>query len=163
LARLTPNELVKQVSAADWGTLQEARVVSKQKALETYEDVVRGQIDPALLEYAGGNTFSGRVFPIPPRGYNRVILAYEELLPTIDDKVLYRFPLPNRTLPEMQFSLQANAAECKAPIFAPKDAKKEEGGSFLSYSRSWTNAKPEREVAFAFTPARPEVQAISGR
>src|SRR5207302_2563343 len=61
LARLTPAELVKQVSAEDWGTLQEARIVGKAKALETYEDIVRGQIDPALLEYSGGNTFSGRV------------------------------------------------------------------------------------------------------
>ncbi|HEV3083593.1 MAG TPA: VIT domain-containing protein [Gemmataceae bacterium] len=163
LARLTPDQMVKQVSAADWGTLQEARVVSKQKALETYEDVVRGRIDPALLEYASGNTFSGRVFPIPPRGYNRVILAYEELLPVVGDKVAYRFPLPNRPLKEMQFTLQANAAECKAPLFFPKDTKREEGGSFLSYSRTWTNGTPDGQVVFAFTPAHPELQAISGR
>src|SRR6185312_6726953 len=64
LARLTPAELVKQVDTNDWGRLQEARIVSKEKALETYEEVVRGRIDPALLEYASGNTFSGRVFPI---------------------------------------------------------------------------------------------------
>jgi hypothetical protein len=163
LARLTPDQMVKQVSAADWGTLQEARVVSKQKALETYEDVVRGRIDPALLEYASGNTFSGRVFPIPPRGYNRVILAYEELLPVVGDKVAYRFPLPNRPLKEMQFTLQANAADCKAPLFFPKDTKREEGGSFLSYARTWTNGTPDGQIVFAFTPAHPELQAISGR
>src|SRR5207244_2936540 len=45
----------------------------------------------------------------------------------------------------------------------PKDAKKEEGGSRLFYSRTWTNTKPEGQVAFAFTPAQPRVQAISGR
>src|SRR4029077_18420026 len=33
LAELTPAQLVKNVSAADWGTLREARVVGKDKAL----------------------------------------------------------------------------------------------------------------------------------
>ena len=134
LARLTPAELVKQVNTADWGRLQEARIVSKQKALETYEEVVRGRIDPALLEYAGGNTFRGRVFPIPPKGYNRVILAYEELLPFAQEHMLYRFPLPNCKLNELQFSLQAKAAECLKPSFLPKDAKKEASGGRITFS-----------------------------
>jgi hypothetical protein len=163
LAQLSPAEIVKHVSTADWGNLQEARVVSKQKALETYEDVVRGRIDPALLEYAGGNTFTGRVFPIPAKGYNRVILAYEELLPMIQEKAVYHFPLPGRPLPEMQFSLQANTAECKEPLFFPKDTRKEEGGSFLLYRRTWTDTKPEGNVVFAYTPTDRRIQAISGR
>src|SRR5207247_1028366 len=114
LARLTPAELVKQVSAEDWGTLQEARIVGKAKALETYEDIVRGNIDPALLEYSGGNTFSGRVFPIQPRGYNRVLISYEELLPFTGNGVQYRFPLPDCRLTELQFSLNVDAAECRS-------------------------------------------------
>src|SRR3954451_4601601 len=32
LARLSPEQLVKEVSTADWGRLQEARVVGKEKA-----------------------------------------------------------------------------------------------------------------------------------
>src|SRR5262249_7200244 len=119
LAVLTPAELIKHVDTADWGTLQQARVVSKERALETYEDIVRGQIDPALLEYAGGNTFSGRVFPIPPKGYNRVIIAYEELLPVSQASALYRFPLPDCKLTELQYTLNANADECKEPAFKP--------------------------------------------
>ena len=62
LARLTPADLVKQVSAEDWGTLQEARVVGKAKALETYEDIVRGNIDPALLEYSGATPSAAAFF-----------------------------------------------------------------------------------------------------
>jgi hypothetical protein len=163
LARLTPAELVKQVSSADWGKLQEARVVSKQKALETYEDVIRTNIDPALLEYVGGNTFSGRVFPIPPKGYNRVLIAYEELLPCTQDKVLYRFPLPGCSLTELQFSLRTNTAECRDALFLPRDARKDEGGGQCVYQRTWRKTKPEGDVLFAFTPPRPQVQAISGR
>ncbi len=163
LARMKPEELVKQVSTADWGKLQVARLVSREKAVEAYEEVVRGQIDPALLEYAAGNTFRGRVFPIPPKGYNRVLLAYEELLPVAGDRALYRFPLPNSKLHEMQFSLEADRAECADPAFLPKDAKQTDAGKRLVYRRSWKDAKPEGEVRFAFAPARGPVQYSSGR
>ncbi len=163
LARMTPEELVKNVDRADWGTLREGRIVSKQKALETYEEVVRGRIDPALLEYAGGNTFSGRVFPIPPQGYNRVILAYEELLPFAQEQLIYRFPLPGCKLNELQFRLQAKAAECLQPAFMPNDAKKEEHGSKITYSRIWKNVMPDGDVQFVCTPAHPDVQSISGQ
>jgi tetratricopeptide (TPR) repeat protein len=163
LARLTPDQLVKQVSAADWGKLQEARVVSKEKALETYEEVTRRRIDPALLEYAGGNTFRGRVFPIPPKGYNRVLIAYEEQLPFVGDQVRYRFPLPECPLSEMQFTLNAGAAECKDATFQPKEAKREEGGGRLSFTHTWHGEIKGGDAVFAFTPPNPEVQSISGR
>jgi tetratricopeptide (TPR) repeat protein len=163
LASLTPAELVKQVDTTDWGRLQEARIVSKEKALETYEEVVRGRIDPALLEYAGGNTFSGRVFPIPAKGYNRVILAYEELLPVAQDKMLYRFPLPACKLNELQFTLQAKSADCLQPSFLPKDAKKDQSSGQTTFTRTWKDTKPQGEVVFACTPADPLVQTISGR
>jgi hypothetical protein len=163
LARLTPRELVKQVNDADWGKLQEARVVAKEKALETYEDTVRTNIDPALLEYAGGNTFSGRVFPIPAKGYNRVLIAYEELLPCAQEQVQYRFPLASGPLTELQFTLQANAAEVKHATFLPSGAMREEGGQRLTFSRTWTGKGPGGEAVFAFMPAQPQLQAISGR
>ena len=117
LASLTPDQLVNHVSNKDWGKLQEARVVSKEKALETYEEVTRQRIDPALLEYAGGNTFRGRVFPIPANGYNRVLLAYEEQLPFVGDQVRYAFPLPDGKMKECQITLSASAVECKDAKF----------------------------------------------
>jgi tetratricopeptide (TPR) repeat protein len=169
LAKMTPAELVKHVDTTDWGRLQEGRIVSKEKALETYEDVVRGRIDPALLEYAGGNTFSGRVFPIPPKGYNRVILAYEELLPFAQEHMIYRFTLPNRKLNELQFHLEANAADCLRPSFTISEANRQrklpsdESGGRLTFSHSWKNEAPSGEVLFACTPAQAEVQAVSGR
>jgi hypothetical protein len=143
--------------------VQESRVVNNQKALETYEEVTRRRIDPGLLEYAGGNTFSGRVFPIPAKGYSRVLIAYEELLPIIGDKSVYRFALPDCKLSDVQFTLQADAAECKDALFQPKDAEKQQGGGRLVYHRTWTGQGPGGNAVFAFRPPSPEVQAISGR
>jgi hypothetical protein len=159
----SPTQLVKSVSAADWGVLQEAHIVNKQKGLETYEEIVRGRIDPALLEYVGGNTFSGRVFPIPPKGYNRVLIAYEELLPASGDQVVYRYTLPDCPLTELEFHLQASPAECKDAHLSPKDASLEKSESRLLYSKTWKGEGPGGDVVFAFTPAQAQVQAISGR
>src|SRR6218665_1333537 len=63
-----------------WGSVQEARVVEQKRARQVYEDVVRQQVDPALLEWAGGSTFSARVFPLPPHSLKRVVIAYEQTL-----------------------------------------------------------------------------------
>jgi hypothetical protein len=163
LAGLKPEQLLKHVDAADWGDLREGRVVNNQKALETYEDVVRGKVDPGLLEYAGGNMFRGRVFPIPAQGYNRVVIAYEETLPVSTGQMVYRFPLPGVELPQMQFTLRANAAECLEPVVLPKGARKETLGGGLSYTLAWEMERAEGEVVFRATPAEPRVQTISGR
>jgi len=158
-----PAEVAMNVSTNDWGRLQEARVVSKEKALETYEEIVRGRIDPALLEYAGGNTFSGRVFPIAAKGFNRVIFAYEELLPCSQDQATYRFALPSGKLNELHFSLTANAGECKEPTFLPAGDNDSKGGEQLLFTRRWADKGPGGEVVFRHRLANPRVQTISGR
>lgn len=163
LPRLTPVELVKHVDKDDWGKLTEARVVAKDKALEAYEDTVRGKIDPALLEYAGGNTFSGRVFPIPPKGYNRVILSYEETLPFSRGDQLYRFPLPDCKLTELQLSLEADAKECKYQVGTGTAAqiKNASGDASFRFHQTWQGKGPRGDAVFRF-PA-PATQAIAGR
>jgi hypothetical protein len=160
---LPPAQLARQVDTADWGKLQEARVVAPEKATEAYEEVVRGRIDPALLEYASGNTFRGRVFPIPPKGYNRVILAYEETLPVSGGQLVYRYGLPTCKLHELRFSLQADARQCKDATLKPKDARREESGDHLLFTRTWSDTKPEGEVLFTARPGDPAVQVASGR
>jgi tetratricopeptide (TPR) repeat protein len=164
LAVLSPELMVRNVDTADWGRLQEARVVGKDKALETYEDVVRGRVDPALLEYASGNTFRGRVFPIAPGGYNRVVLAYEELLPVSEGKMVYRFALPDRQLAALHFTLNASEADCREREFVPAGHSVQEAAGRVYYARNWADDVPaDPEVLFACTPSRPEVQAVTGR
>jgi hypothetical protein len=170
LASRKPDLMARAVSTDDWGNLMESRVVNQQKALEVYEDVTRARIDPALLEYAGGNTFSGRVFPIPPKGFSRVIMAYEELLPVIGDKDVYRFTLPDCKLNDIAFTLQATAAECKeagvniaGQTKDETDSKLTHRAEKLAYERHWTNDGPGGEVRFTFTPPEPRIHVASGR
>src|SRR5262249_2712027 len=75
----------------------------------------------------------------------------------------YRFPLPDCKLSELEFQLHANAFECKDAQFLPKEAKQEASETRLAFSRVWKNQGPGGEAVFAFTPAKPQVQVISGR
>src|SRR5439155_7199134 len=125
-ARLEPEQLVKQIDSADWGNLHVARVVPPDDGKEAYEETTRRRIDPALLEYAGGNTFRGRVFPIPAKGYNRVLIAYEETLPASGARQVYRYPLPGVPVTERTFTVSANALECLEPTWNLKDGSKSE-------------------------------------
>jgi hypothetical protein len=162
LARLAPTQMVKSVSSDEWGKLQEAKFVSKEKGLETYEEITRRRIDPALLEYAGGNTFRGRVFPIPRQGYNRVILAYEETLPMIAGKVTYRFPLPECKLRDVQFTLMADTDQCKDAKLEP-EGQKSVVFERTYFTRSWQEKGPGGEALFSYGAPQTGVQAISGR
>lgn len=77
-----------------WGERQEARVVEQKRAREVYEDVVRQNVDPALLEWSGASTFSARVFPLPPKSLKRVVIAYEQTLLFDGQRLRYTWPLP---------------------------------------------------------------------
>jgi tetratricopeptide (TPR) repeat protein len=82
-----------------WAARQEARVVEQKRAREVYEEIVRQSVDPALLEWAGGNTFQARVFPLPAGSLKRVVLVYEQTLPFDGRFLRYTFPLPEARLP----------------------------------------------------------------
>src|SRR5207302_1186064 len=101
-------------------------------------------------------------FPIAPKGYNRVLIAYEELLPISSERMVYRFPLPGKKLNELKFSLQARSTECKEPRFQPESTRKDEDGQ-IRFSRTWKEEKPQGEVLFSCTPSDARVQATSGK
>ena len=111
-----------------------------------------------MLEYAGGNTFRGRVFPIAPQGYNRVVFAYEETLPIVNEQAVYRFLLPNAQVKEMQFTLQASGREYHKP-----QAPAVQDGEQIVLHKEWRKAKPDGQIIFAATPALARIQATSGR
>jgi hypothetical protein len=164
LARMAPQQLTAKADTTEWGRLQEGRVVAKEAALEVYEEITRSQIDPGLLEYAGGNTFTGRVFPIAPRGLTRIVFSYEELLPAgADARTVYRFVLPDGPLAQVDFRLTASADECRDPKFEPADCTRHLSRGRLTYQRYWAEKCPGGEAVFAFTPADRRVQATSGR
>src|SRR3712207_4172321 len=58
-------------------------VRSREEARRIYDEIVRRQRDPGLLEYAGKDLFQASIFPIPPRSDKKLELTYTQVLKEI--------------------------------------------------------------------------------
>src|SRR5436190_1504432 len=68
-------------------------VRSREEARRIYDEIVRRQRDPGLLEYAGKDLFQASIFPIPPRSDKKLELTYNQVLQAESGTVAYRYPL----------------------------------------------------------------------
>jgi len=69
-----------------------AEVLRKDEARKTFDSIVAKIKDPALLELAGFHLIRTSVFPVDPRGTQKVRLTYEHLLPADGERVDYVLP-----------------------------------------------------------------------
>jgi len=75
------------------GDRLEAEILDRDEARRVYEQIVREQRDPALLEYTDRSAFRARIYPIPAGGEKRVELEYSEVLALDHGLVKYMYPL----------------------------------------------------------------------
>jgi Ca-activated chloride channel homolog len=68
-------------------------VRSREEARRIYDEIVRKQRDPGLLEYAGKDLFQASIFPIPPNSDKKLELTYSQVLKAESGTVAYRYPL----------------------------------------------------------------------
>ena len=68
-------------------------VRTREEARRIYDDIVRRQRDPGLLEYAGKDLFQASIFPIPPNSDKKLELTYSQVLKADSGTVSYRYPL----------------------------------------------------------------------
>jgi Ca-activated chloride channel family protein len=85
--------VIKKFSMFIDGKEMAAELLDATKARQIYEDIVRKQLDPALLEYSGQDLFKIRVFPIEPHAIKRVKLSYQEVLAQDNGTFEYIYPL----------------------------------------------------------------------
>lgn len=78
--------------------LVEADVVEKERAREIYETILRERRDPGLLEWAGGNLFKARVFPIIGHSEKRIKITYTQVLPLRNGVYRYNYALQSEML-----------------------------------------------------------------
>ncbi|RMH73662.1 MAG: VWA domain-containing protein [Gemmatimonadetes bacterium] len=94
----------------------EGRILDKEEARRIYEEIVRQQKDPALLEYMNRRMFQARIYPIPAKGEKRIKLEYSEVLRQDNGTVKYHY-----TLSTEKFSGKALASvNVEADIRSPQ-------------------------------------------
>ena len=75
------------------GKEYEARLFSKEEARQRYEEIVRKNRDPALLEWVGTGMFQTSVFPVPAGAKRTVTLRYSQLCRKDQGLTDFIFPL----------------------------------------------------------------------
>jgi len=101
-----------------------AELLDAAKAKQIYEDIVRKQRDPALLEYIGKGVFKARIFPIEPYSEKRVKITYKELLEKENRTVEYIYPLNTekfsaKPLSNVSIKVDIQSSEEIKNIFCP--------------------------------------------
>ncbi|MEL6824065.1 MAG: VIT domain-containing protein, partial [Calditrichota bacterium] len=76
------------------GKKTQGEVLDKNEARRIYNGIVRGQKDPALLEYLDNRLFRASIFPFPPRGERQIEMTYATVLDYSNGT--YRLNLPIR-------------------------------------------------------------------
>lgn len=90
---LSAGQVVSRYALDVNGELREGVVVKKEKAKEVFEQVVRQQIDPGILEKTVGENFKTSLYPLNPKEYKKCIVAFDHELEVNDNGLYYNLPL----------------------------------------------------------------------
>ncbi|MBN2024109.1 MAG: VWA domain-containing protein [Pirellulales bacterium] len=84
---------VEQMTLLVDGKEYPARLLDAKEARKLYEDIVRKNQDPALLEWMGTGLFKTSVFPVPAGASRTVSLRYSQICRMQDGLTDFLFPL----------------------------------------------------------------------
>lgn len=134
------------------GQKLEGKLLGREEARAIYEEIVRSQRDPALLEYVGRGAFQASIFPIPPKGERRIQLSYAQVLAQDNGLVHYRYPLNTekfsaRAIQDVSVTVQvADKAPLRA-IYSPSHAVDvtRDGANRATVSYEARDVRPDRD------------------
>ncbi|MBY0460767.1 MAG: VWA domain-containing protein, partial [Gemmataceae bacterium] len=117
-------------------------LLDAKHAHKVYTDIVRRTQDPGLLEYLGSSLMKLSVFPIPPKGDQKIKISYKAVAAKDGGVVEYVYPLKTdgkatRTLEEFSVNLVIKSKNHVQNVFSPTHA-------------ITTTRKSDKEVHVAF-------------
>jgi len=80
------------------GEMIAGETMNAERARQIYEEIVRSQRDPALLEWMGYGLLRARIFPIAPGDQKRVIVRFQMVAPREGDALRIDYFRGLRTL-----------------------------------------------------------------
>jgi len=121
---LPPDSSVTRFSLWVGGEKVEGKVLTAEEARAIYEDIVRRQRDPALLEYIDRGAVQARIFPIAPGETRQIQLEYTQTLPMSNGLVHYRYPLntekfSSQPLEQVSITVTARSTQALRAIYSP--------------------------------------------
>ncbi|HEU4511459.1 MAG TPA: VIT and VWA domain-containing protein [Pyrinomonadaceae bacterium] len=116
-------------------------VRTREEARRIYDEIVRRQRDPGLLEYAGKDLFQASIFPILPHSDKKLEITYTQVVRAEGGTVSYRYPLGvGRQLTQIDSVSGRVEVESKEPlrnVYSPTHSisvkRENDRRSFLSF------------------------------
>jgi len=140
------------------GSPVEGKVLDAKQARQTYEDIVRSQRDPALLEYIGRGAVQANIFPIPPDGERRIELEYSQALTADNGLVKYVYPLNTekfsvKPLDSVVIKVEITDHQSIRAVYSPTHPvtpdRKDENNVTVTYEAS--NVTPDKDFALYYS------------
>lgn len=158
------NAVIKKMSIYINGKETNAELLDKEKAQKIYEDIVRKQLDPALLEYIGNGLYKVRVFPIEPNSEKRIKISYSELLSKDNGTIEYLYPLntekfSSKLLKSVSVNVNIQAENEVKNVFCTSHntdiVYKNKNNVIVSYEEE--NVKPDKDFRLYFNNTNEEI------
>lgn len=136
----------------------DGKVLDAQQARQVYEEIVRTQRDPALLEYADRGAVQASIFPIPPQGERRVELEYTQALAADNGLVRYIYPLNTEKfsavpLDSVSINLDIHSSAPIRAVYSPShnvDVNRD-GENHVMVGYEASNVRPDADFALYYS------------
>ena len=137
-------------------------VRSREEARRIYDQIVRSQRDPGLLEYAGKDLFQASIFPIPARSDKKLELTYTQVLRAESGTVSYRYPLGTghnlTTIGQVAGTVEIEGKEPIRNVYSPShavDVRTSRGGhsALLSFESAPNRAPQDFQLFYTLSAA----------
>lgn len=163
---LPAGAMVSGVTLFEGDRALEGRLLTAEEARRAYEEIVRRQKDPALLEYLGRDLYRVSVFPIPAGERRKVRLAYDQVLAQDGGAVELRYPLATekfsaQPLREVSVTVDVRAEGPLGPIYSPTHdvvvSRPEKNRAVVSFQAR--EVRPDVDFLLYWTVSRGDVGA----
>ena len=122
------------------GEYRVSSVVEKAKAKKAFENTIRQNIDPGMIEKTLGNNYKLRLYPLPSKGYKKLKVTVEEILISKGENYWYAIPFVS-TKKIKNFKLHIEIASSNPDVAKLFGFDKEGGfnvseqGSYFTYKK----------------------------
>jgi Ca-activated chloride channel family protein len=121
--------LPDEVAVGDFSMTMDGRtltgeVLEKDRARQTYEEIVRRTRDPALLEFLGNRLYQASIFPIRPNGQLEIKLRYSQTLTEQAGLGMFQHPLRSQAqtagdIDELTINVKLRSNQPLTTVFCP--------------------------------------------
>ncbi len=134
------------------------KVLDAQQARQAYEEIVRRQRDPALLEYADRGAVEAHIYPIPAQGERRIELEYTQALPADNGLVRYVYPLNTEKfsaalLDSVSISVDIRSSAPIRAVYSPSHSVdvKRDGENHVTVGYEANKVRPDADFALYYS------------